>query len=67
METNPDIYKFMHLFIKSDIIIINRDFWTGPYFRTGPCTVRIVLKMERKIHGIFAYLILRFSTYIMFV
>ena len=60
METNPDIYKFMHLFIKTDIIIINRDFWTGPYFWT-------VLKMERKIHGIFAYLILRFSTYIMFV
>ena len=63
METNPDIYKFMHSFIKTDIIIVNRDFWTGPYL----CPVRIVLKMEQKIHGIFAYLILRFSTYIMFV
>ena len=44
--------------LKTDIIIINRELWTGPD--------RIV-KMERKIHGILAYLILRFSTYIMFV
>ena len=34
METIPDIYKFMHLFIKTDIIIINRDAWTDPY-RSG--------------------------------
>ena len=63
MENNPDIYKFMHLFIKTDIIIINRNVLTGPFHRP----VRIALEMTREIHGIFAHLILRFSTYIMFV